>query len=334
MEMRKERIDRGIKARSEDIFALSSPREMLYLVAPRLLPLLATLVLAFSLGVYWQRVLISASIFGIMALSWDLLVACGMVSLGQALFFGVGAYFAGYLNHALGWSPFLTVPVATVCGGAFCTLLLVPVLRLRGVYFSMVTLILPLMFERIIEATKILGGTEGLTGITPFPNHEIELFVPLIAVWVSLFAVRRLMTTDQGLVMRSINDNDRSVISAGINIYTVKAQALFIGASMSAFAGAMMTHIYMFVGMPVFALDYSILPIASTVVGGMGTFAGAMLGSFILVPLSEVLRGFGGLRIIIYALSLVVFIVALPEGIFHYLRRKYNQIERWVKVDS
>ena len=71
---------------------------------------------------------------------------------------------------------------------------------------------------------------------------------------------------------------------------------------MSAFAGGIMTHIYMFVGMPVFALDYSILPIASAVVGGMGTFAGPMLGSFILVPLSELLRGLGGLRIIIYSM--------------------------------
>ncbi len=334
MEMRKERTDRGIKARSEDIFALSSWREMLYIVAPRAVPLLAMIVLSVTLGAYWQRVLISASVFGIMALSWDLLVSCGMVSLGQALFFGVGAYFAGYLNHNLGWSPFVTVPLAAVLGGMFCTLMLIPVLRLRGVYFSMVTMVLPLMFERIIEATKILGGTEGLTGITPFPNHWIELYVPLVAVWVALFGVRRLMTTDRGLVMRSINDNDRSVISSGTNIYYVKAQALFIGSAMCAFSGALMTHIYMFVGMPVFALDYSILPIASAVVGGMGTYAGAMLGSFILVPLSELLRGFGGLRIIIYSLSLVFFIVALPEGIFHYLQRKYTQKERWVKVES
>lgn len=333
-EMRKERIDRAIKARSEDIFALNSYREMLYLLAPRVLPILAALVLAFSVNVYWQRVLISASVFGILAISWDLLVSCGMVSLGQALFFGAGAYFSGYMNHAFGWSPFVTVPLAAILGGAFCVIILIPVLRLRGVYFSMVTLILPLMLERIIEATRILGGTEGITGLTPFPSQWIELFVPFAGVWVALFAARRLMSTDYGLVLRGINDNDRSVISAGINIYIFKAQALFIGASMSAFAGAMMTQIYMFVGMPVFALDYSILPIAAAAVGGIGSFAGAMLGAFILVPLSEVLRGIGGLRIIIYSLSLVVFIVALPEGIFPYLQRKYTQFERWVKVET
>jgi branched-chain amino acid transport system permease protein len=123
-------------------------------------------------------------------------------------------------------------------------------------------------------------------------------------------------------------------MNAGINIYWFKIQALFISSSIGAFAGALMTHIYMFVGMPVFALDYSILPIAAAVVGGPGTLAGATLGAFILVPLSEALRGVGGLRIVFYGLFLVIFVVALPEGIFHYIRRKYLQFERWVEVEK
>ena len=83
-----------------------------------------------------------------------------------------------------------------------------------------------------------------------------------------------------------------------------------------------------------FASTCSILPIAAAVVGGPGSLAGATLGAFILVPLSEVLRGVGGLRIVFYGVFLVVFIVALPEGIFHFIQRKYNQFERWVEVDS
>ncbi|MCP4362671.1 MAG: branched-chain amino acid ABC transporter permease, partial [Chloroflexi bacterium] len=120
---------------------------------------------------------------------------------------------------------------------------------------------------------------------------------------------------------------------AGINIYWFKIQALFIASSIGAFAGAFLTHVYLFVGMPVFALDYSILPIASAVVGGIGTLAGSMLGAFILVPLSEILRGLGGLRVVFYGLFLVVFTVAIPEGIFHYIQRKYHQFERWVEVE-
>ncbi len=334
MERRRERIDRGIKVRSEDIFALCSWREMLYLAFPRLLPIVGLILLSFVLSIYWQKVLLSVSVFALLAISWDILAQTGMISLGQALFFGMGAYLAGIMNHTWGLSPFITIPVATVSGGLFCTLLLLPVLRLRGIYFSMVTLILPLMLVRIVEATKIFGGTEGLSGLGALPSKWVELYTVILALLAALFGLRRLMGSDFGLVLKGINDNDRSVMSAGINIYWFKAQALFIAGSVGAFAGAYMTHVYMFVGMPVFALDYSILPIAAAVVGGTGTLAGPMLGAFILVPLSEILRGLGGLRIVFYGLFLVVFTVALPEGIFHYIRRKYHQFERWVEVDT
>ena len=334
MQRRKERVDRGIKVRSSDIFALSSWREMLYLSAPRLLPIFGLLLLSILLSQYWQRVLLSVSVFALLAISWDILAQSGMVSLGQALFFGTGAYFAGNMNHYLGWPPYLTIPLATILGGVLCTLFLLPVLRLRGIYFSMVTLVLPLMLVRIIEATRIFGGTEGLSGLDPLPNRWVELYLIIAVLLAALFGFRRLMNSDYGLVLKGINDNDRAVINAGINIYWFKAQALFIAAAIAAFAGAFMTHVYMFVGMPVFALDYSILPIAAAVVGGPGTLAGAFTGAFILVPLSELLRGIGGLRIVFYGLFLVIFIVVVPEGIFHYIQRKYQQFERWVEVES
>lgn len=334
MNKRKERIDRGIKVRSEDIFALSSWREMLYLAAPRLIPVAAFIVLPLLLGPYWQRVLLSVAVFALLAISWDILAQTGMVSLGQALFFGMGAYCSAILNHYFGLSPFLTIPVAAVLGGVICTLLLMPVLRLRGVYFTMVTLIIPLMLERVIEATKIFGGTEGISGLAVLPSKWLELYILMAALTAALFGFRRMMTSDYGLVLTGIKDNDRSVMNAGINIYWFKIQALFIAGSVGAFAGAMMTHVYRFVGMPVFALDYSILPIAAVMVGGPGSFAGAVLGAFILVPLSEALRALGGLRIVFYGVFLVIFVVGLPEGIFHFISRKYSQFERWAEVDK
>ena len=172
MEKRKERIDRGIKARSGDIFALTSWREMLYLAAPRLLPIVGLIVLSFALSIYWQRVLLSVCIFALLAISWDILAQTGMISLGQALFFGTGAYLSGILNHYWGWPPFITIPLATISGGLLCTAFLIPVLRLRGIFFSMVTLVLPLMLVRIIEATRIFGGTEGLSGLAPLPSSR------------------------------------------------------------------------------------------------------------------------------------------------------------------
>jgi len=334
MKRRKERIDRGIKARSEGVFALCSWREMLYLAFPRVLPILGLLILSWALSSYWQRVLLSVSVFALLAIGWDILAQSGMVSLGQSLFFGIGAYMAGIMNHYWGWSPFLTIVLATLSGGVISTVLLLPVLRLRGIYFSMVTLILPLIGVRIIEATKIFGGTEGLSGLDSLPSNRIELYLIILALLSALFGFRRMMSSDFGLVLKGISDNDRSVMNAGINIYWLKTQALFIAGCVGAFVGAFVTHVYKFVGMPVFALDYSVLPIAAAVVGGTGTLAGPVLGAFILVPLSEILRGIGGLRIVLYGIFLVLFIVVLPEGLFHYLQRKYHQFERWVEVEE
>jgi len=333
---RKERLDRGIKVRCEDIFALSSYRETLYLLLPRALPVVALLILPMLKGVvglYWEKVLIITCAIALLAISWDLLASVGLVSLGQALFFGAGAYLAGFFNRSFGWPPFLTIPFATLGGALCCTLLLLPVLRLRGVYFAIVTLILPLLLARVIEATKILGGTEGMSALSPLPNIWFELYVPVIALLVCLFGFRRLINEDYGLVLQGIRDNDRAVMSGAINIYRFKAQAVFMAAAAGAFAGAFMTHYYQFVGMPAFALDYSILPLTCAVLGGVGSFAGPVIGAFILVPLSELLRAFGTLRVVFYSAILIICVVGLPEGVFHYISRKYHQFERVVKIE-
>ena len=336
MRYRKERLDRGIKARCEDIFALSSWREILYLLLPRAVPVLGLLtfpLLKGIVGLYWEKVLVITCAIGLLALSWDFMASVGLVSLGQALFFGAGAYIAGALNQAFGLSPLITIPMGTLGGALFCTFLLFPVLRLRGVYFAIVTLILPLLFGRVIETTKVLGGTEGMSGLSPLPGIWFELYVPVVALLIALFGFRRLINEDYGLVLQGIRDNDRAVMSGAINIYKFKAQAVFMAGVVGAFSGAFMTHYYQFVGIPAFAMDYSILPLTCAVLGGVGSFAGPTLGAFILVPLSEVLRAFGTLRVVFYSAILIICVVGLPEGIFHYIQRKYHQFERLVEVE-
>jgi branched-chain amino acid transport system permease protein len=335
MKFRRERLDRGIKARCEDIFALSSYREILYLMFPRVLPVLVLLILPLLqgvIGLYWEKVLMITCMIALLALSWDLMASVGLISLGQALFFGTGAYITGYLNYAFKLPPILTIPLGTLGGALFSTLLLLPVLRLRGVYFAIVTLTMPLLLSRFIETTKILGGTEGMSALSPLPNIWVELYVPVFALLICLFGFRRLINEDYGLVLQGIRDNDRAVMSGAINIYWFKAQAVFIAGIAGAFAGAFMTHYYRFVGMPAFAMDYSILPLTAAVLGGVGTFAGPTIGAFILMPLSESLRAVGTLRVVFYSAILIICVVGLPEGIFHYLRRKYHQFERMVDV--
>ena len=329
---RKERIDRCIKACTDDIFCLSSLKEIAYLLVPRVLPVVLVFFLVMVVSIYWKKVLVITFVMSMMAISWDFLASCGLVSLGHALFFAVGAYCAGAMNYYLGLPVYLTMPAATLLGGVISSMLVFPALRLRGIYFSVVTLIIPLMLMRVIEATKIIGGTEGISALSPLPGLASSIAISMTAMWVVLFSLRRFITSDYGLIFVALLDNDRAVEASGLNIVWFKIQAIFIGSSICAFCGAFMTHYYMSVGMSAFALDLSIFPVAATVVGGMGTLAGPLLGALILGPLSEALRGFGTFRIVFYAALLVVFIVGLPEGLFHYVRRKYEQIERWVEV--
>jgi branched-chain amino acid transport system permease protein len=329
---RKKRLDRGIKARADTIFVISSWKDTLYLLLPRVVPVILLLTLPLLLTGYWGKVLVYACMYGLLALSWDFMASCGLFSLGQALFFGMGAYIAGTLNYYFHLPPALTLPVATLGGGILCAGLLAPVVRLKGVYFAMITLMLPLLFRKVIDTTGVFGGTHGLPSLSPFPSDLVATYFAVAGFLGCLFLFRRVISSDYGLVLRAIRDDDRAVMSGAINIYSRKIQAVFISGAVGSFAGALMTHHYQFLGMSAFALDYSILPVAAVALGGPGTFSGAALGSMILVPLSEALRALGGLRIAIYCGILIVSIILLPEGIFHYLARKYHQFERVVEV--
>jgi branched-chain amino acid transport system permease protein len=333
-ERRKERLDRGIKVRSDGIYALMSWRELAYLTLPRLVLIVGMLLLPFLMpGLYWQRVISIVCIYALLALSFDFLAHfAGLVSLGGALFIGTGAYLAAILNQKLGLSLIFTIPIASLSGAVICTLLLLPCLPLRGVYFAIVSLMYPLALARIIEALNIFGGTDGIMGIDSFPNRWLEQYFVIIMVLLFLFGLRRLVSLDIGLVLRGVKDNDQAVRASGINVTRYKAVAVFIASIMGCLAGACIVHIYMFAGISLFALDFSILPIAATVIGGGGTLAGPVLGCLILVPISELLRAFGTLRIAFYAIILMAFIVLKSEGLIVYGWRKYHQFERWVKI--
>ena len=333
-QLRKERIDRGIKVRTEGIYAISSIREISYLIFPRLFFIIGLLALPILMPtLYWKRVISITCVYALLALGYDLLSGfVGLVCLGEALFIGIGGYFSAILDVYFGLSLSLSIIIATIAGAIFCTLILLPCLPLRGVYFSIITLMYPLTFSRIIEATGILGGTDGITDLKGIPHIWIELYMLCIILIISLFLLRRIVNEDIGIVFRGIKDNDQAVKASGINITGYKVFALFISSILGTFAGAFLVHIYMWAGISLFAIDFSILPIAAAVIGGGGTFSGPVLGSFILIPISEILREFGAFRIVFYSLILTGFIIVKSEGLIPYFERKYHQFERWTKI--
>ncbi|MGC8603348.1 MAG: branched-chain amino acid ABC transporter permease [Desulfomonilaceae bacterium] len=334
-DLRKERIDRGVKIRSDSVYAISSWREITYLIAPRLI-FIAGLMLApllLSGAPYWQRVVSIVCVYALLAIGFDFLANhVGLVLLGSGFFVGVGGYVTALLNTGFGLSPLITIPVATLSGAIICTVLFLPCLPLRGVYFAIVSLMYPLLAARIIEALDIFGGTDGILGVDGFPNVWVERYLLITVVLGIVFGLRRLMEEDIGLVFRGVKDNDQAVKASGINITHYKALGVFIASILGCLGGACLTHMYMWTGLSQFALDFSIIPIAATVVGGGGTLIGPVLGCVILVPISELLRDFGALRIAVYSIILTAFIVFKSEGVLNYASRKYEQFERWVEI--
>lgn len=309
-------------------------RELAYLIMPRALLIIGLLLLPVVLpGLYWPRVITITCIYALLALSFDFLAHyVGLVCLGGAFFVGIGGYIAAILNTSFGLSPLVTVPLATLIGACVCTLLLFPCLPLRGVYFAIVSLMYPLFAARVIEAFDLFGGTDGIMGIDGFSNRWAEQYFVIGVTLVFLFFIRRLVNTDIGLVFRGIKDNDQAIRASGMNITWFKTIAVFIASALGCLGGACLVHIYMWSGISQFALDFSILPIAATVIGGSATLVGPVLGCLILVPVSELLRDFGTLRIVFYSLLLLAFIAFRSEGLMVYGQRKYHQFQRWTKI--
>ena len=243
-ERRKKRLDRSIKVRSEGLYALSSWREMTYVLLPGALFLVGLLLLPLALDMYWQRVLCAACIYAMLALGFDFLASyVGLVCLGGALFIGTGGYISGLLDAKLALPLFISIPIAAIGGAVICTLCLLPCLRLRGIYFAIVSFMFPLFAVHIIVALNVFGGTEGISALSIFPNIRTEQYLALGIVLISLFAVKRLVKEDFGLILRGIKDNEQAVRASGINITKYKAAAVFIAALIGCFAGAYLSHL-------------------------------------------------------------------------------------------
>jgi branched-chain amino acid transport system permease protein len=327
-------VDRGIKVRTGGIYAIASWRGIAYAITPTFSFVLGMLIIPLVVpSMTWQRIMTISCLYALLALSFDFLANfVGIVCLGGAFFTGVGGYLSGVLNSAFGLPMAITIPVATIAGGAICTLLLLPCLPIRGIYFAIVSLMYPLLFARVFEALQVFGGTDGMPGLATFPNIWVELYFIIPMTLILTFGLRRLVNEDFGIVLRAIKDNDQAVRASNIDIARYKIKAVFIASAIGCFAGACLAHLYGWVGLSLFALDFSIFPIAATVVGGGGTLVGPIIGAFILAPLSEMLRAFGPLRVVFYSLILAGLVVFQTEGLVPFVQRKYHQFERWTEI--
>jgi len=310
-------------------------------VAARLLGALAVVGLVGLpplLPKYALEVLITILFFGYLGACWNILGGYGgQFSFGHAAFFGIGAYTSTLLLLHWGLSPWLGMVAG---GGLACAFgLLAGYLSfrygLRGPYFSLVTLAFAEMLRVVAVNWKAVGSSLGLVvpsrGSAPgmfvfaekLPYYYVILTMALGAAWVT----RAIERSRMGYALAAVRENEDAAEAAGVDALSTKLAAMAVSSFLTALGGTFYAQYFAYIDPSLtFGPAISIGGLLPAIVGGAGTVAGPLLGSFVLTPISEltraVLRGRGGADIMLYGLVLILVISFLPNGLVGWLRSR------------
>jgi len=300
--------------------------------------LLVVLPLALGEG-YHLHLLIMAAIFVILAASLDLIVGvCGLLSLGHAAFFGIGAYTSALLFLHYGVPMWGGMVAGAVLSAAGAFLLGVLVLKVRGHRFVISTVAFAEIMRIVaFNWTELTHGQMGLPGILP-PVIEIPgvgtidlvskvafYYVAVAVAVISVLILRRIALSPLGDAFAAVRENENLAESVGISVYRHAVTAFVIGGFFAGIAGSLYAHYMSFVGPDLFEFSYTMLILVMVVMGGKGTIVGAALGALIFTLLPEYLRIAEAYRLVFFGGILIVAVLFFPRGIIEIFER----LRRW-----
>jgi len=297
-----------------------------------------TLVLVWAVGLlllplvysdaYVLRILTMTCIFAIFAASWDLLAGyTGQVNFGHALFFGAGAYTSALLSLKLGVSPWLTIWAGAAVAALFGYLSGYLCLRLRGSYLSLATLAFPLIGLGLLFAfPDFSGGELGVSGLQrmilgPTANY----YVACVSMLVIVFGLWAIADSRFGIVLHAIRDDEVAARASGINTPRYKLAVFALSAAAAGYAGALLAHYLRVAGPSTLEVALSFQVVIWGIFGGVATIYGPVAAVFILYPLTEWLgsfRHFGELRLLIFAVIVLLVLLFMPRGLTPWVRDK------------
>jgi len=257
---------------------------------------LLLLIVAPFIGVY-PIFLMTALCFAIFAMAFNLLLGyTGLLSFGHAAFFGGAAYVTGWLVHSQHWTPELGLIAGTLAAGAAGLVIGLIAIRRQGIYFAMVTLALAQLLAFGFEhATSITGGEDGIQGIQRGKlfglvslDSDLALYFFVLAVFVAVFLfVLRVVHSPYGQVLKAIRENEPRAISLGYNVDRYKLLAFVLSASIAGLGGGLKSLVLHLATLQDVRWEQSGEVILMTLLGGLGTFAGPVLGAFTVVGLQN-----------------------------------------------
>ena len=277
---------------------------------------------------YILRIVTMTCIFAIFAASWDLLAGyTGQVNFGHALFFGAGAYTSALMSLKLGLSPWATIWAGAAVALFFGFVVGYLCLRLRGSYLSLATLAFPLIALGILFAfPDFSGGELGISGlrrlmVTPMGNY----YVAALSMLVIVFGLWALADSKFGIVLHAIRDDEVAARASGINTLRYKLVVFAVSGAAAGFAGALFAHYLRVAGPSTLEVALSFQVVIWGIFGGVATIYGPVAAVFILYPLTEWLgsfRAFGELRLLIFAIIVLLVLLFMPRGLTPWVRDK------------
>lgn len=264
-----------------------------------------------------------ANTFAVVAASWDFFTGLtGRFNFGQALFFGIGSYAAGFMNLNLKYGPLLNIPlagaVAVVIGLAFGY----PTLRLKGPYFALATMIFPLIAgDLTFSLSSVFGGEHGLYGLTSISDsYIVQYYGSLLLMLITVIVLIYLASSRLGLALESIRDDEKAALATGMNVTKYKLIAYAVSAFFTGMAGAYQAQLFKFVGPNTFSSNISFEVIAMTIVGGIATIVGPVLGAYLLVVVLDGLGVSSDISVLTYGVLLMAIVLAFPGGLLGRLK--------------
>ena len=277
---------------------------------------------------YVMRILTMTCIFAMFAASWDLLAGyAGQVNFGHALFFGAGAYTSALLSLRLGVTPWVTIWAGVAVAALFGLLAGYLCLRLRGSYLSLATLAFPLIALGLLFAFPgFSGGELGISGLRRLmPTATGSYYVAAICMLAVVFGLWGLADSKLGIVLHAIRDDEVAARASGINTPRYKLLVFTVSAAAAGLAGALFAHYLRVAGPSTLEVALSFQVVIWGIFGGLATIYGPVAAVFILYPLTEWLgsfAAFGELRLLIFALIVLLVLLFMPRGLAPWVRDK------------
>ena len=294
---------------------------------------LAALVSLFSgsYNPYFLDIALSCGINITLAVSLNLINGyTGQFSLGHAGFMAVGAYVAAMLTTSLGptllpmlagqsWLLFLLALLAGGLAAAFAGFIVgMPSLRLKGDYLAIVTLGFGEIIRVVLNNVDAVGGPRGLIGIAPYST----LFWAYGLAAVCIYVVWGMVHSSHGRGYIAVADDEIAAEAMGINSTRYKIMAFLVGAFFAGLAGGVYAHFKQYIVPAGFGFDRSVEIVVMVILGGMGRTTGVIIAAILLTVLGEWLRQFGDLRMILYAVLIIVLMILRPQGIFTFTPKR------------